>query len=62
MLRGARISAEWIAPPTVAEIRAKDRDRLLAGLAGPVELEDEDHDLRGSCWKSWRQRRSLLRS
>ena len=30
MLRGARISAEWIAPPTVAEIRAKDRDRLLA--------------------------------
>ena len=45
MLRGARISAEWIAPPTAAEIRAKDRDRLLAGLAGPVELEDEDHEL-----------------
>ena len=45
MLRGARISAEWIASPTVAEIRAKDRDRLLAGLAAPVELEDEDHEL-----------------
>ena len=30
MLRGARISAEWIAPPTAAEIRAKDRERLLA--------------------------------
>ena len=45
MLRGARISAEWIAPPTAAEIRAKDRDRLLAALAGPVELENEDHEL-----------------
>ena len=45
MLRGARISAEWIAPPTAAEIRAKDRERLLAGLAAPVELEDEDHEL-----------------
>jgi len=45
MLRGARISAEWIAPPTVAEIRAKDRDRLLAALAAPVELENEDHEL-----------------
>ena len=45
MLRGARISAEWIAPPTAAEIRTKDRDRLLAALAAPVELEDEDHEL-----------------
>ena len=45
MLRGARIAAEWIEVPTAAEIRVKDRDRLLAQLAEPVELEDEDRDL-----------------
>src|SRR5438309_2383911 len=45
MLRGARINAEWIAPPTAAEIRAKDRERLLAALSAPVELENEDREL-----------------
>src|SRR4051812_44446586 len=45
MLRGARISAEWIAPPTAAEIRTKDRERLLAELSAPVELDDEDLEL-----------------
>ena len=45
MLRGARIDAEWIGPPTPAEIRAKDRERLLASLSTEVELEDEDRDL-----------------
>ena len=45
MLRGARIQAEWIAVPTAAEIRIKDRERLLAALATPVELEDEDREL-----------------
>ena len=45
MLRGARIDAEWIAAPTPGEIRARDRDRLLAALRAPVELEDEDREL-----------------
>jgi ATP-dependent RNA helicase DeaD len=45
MLRGARINAEWIAPPTAAEIRAKDRVRLLAELSAPVELDEEDREL-----------------
>ena len=45
MLRGARIDAAWIAPPTAAEIRAKDRERLLAALSAPAELEEEDREL-----------------
>lgn len=45
MLRGARIDAQWIPVPTAAEIRLKDRDRMLAALAAPVELEDEDQEL-----------------
>ncbi len=45
MLRGARINAEWIAPPTAAQIRSKDRDRLLASLVAPLEIEDEDREL-----------------
>src|SRR5215217_9515761 len=45
MLRGARIDAEWIAPPSAGEIRAKDTERLLATAAAPVELEDEELEL-----------------
>jgi ATP-dependent RNA helicase DeaD len=45
MLRGARIAAEWISAPTAADIRANDRERLLAVASAPVELEDEDLDL-----------------
>ena len=45
MLRGARIEAEWISVPSAAQIRAKDRERLLAALSAPVELEDEDQEL-----------------
>jgi len=45
MLRGARIQAEWIAVPSAAEIRARDRDRLLAALSAPVELEEADREL-----------------
>jgi ATP-dependent RNA helicase DeaD len=45
MLRGARINAEWIAAPTAAQIRARDRERLLEALSAPVELEDEDREL-----------------
>ncbi len=42
MLRGARITAELMAAPTAEEIRAKDRDRLLAALLEPVELDADD--------------------
>src|SRR6478672_11221683 len=45
MLRGARINAEWISVPSATEIRAKDRERLLATLSVPIELEDEDREL-----------------
>ena len=45
MLRGARIDAQWIPVPSAAEIRMKDRERLLEALSGPVELEDEDREL-----------------
>ena len=45
MLRGARIDAEWISVPSATEIRAKDRERLLAALSAPVELEEEDQEL-----------------
>jgi len=45
MLRGARIAAEWIPVPSPAEIRSKDRDRLLAAFAEPVELDDDDREL-----------------
>ncbi|MET0587954.1 MAG: DEAD/DEAH box helicase, partial [Novosphingobium sp.] len=32
MLKGAKINAEWIAPPSAADIRKADSERLLAGL------------------------------
>ncbi|GAA0732415.1 DEAD/DEAH box helicase [Sphingomonas japonica] len=42
MLRGARIAAEWIDPPTPESIRIQDRERLIAALLAPVELDEED--------------------
>ena len=45
MLRGARIAAEWLAPPTAEEIRAADSDRLLATLLAPVEANPTDQEL-----------------
>lgn len=45
MFRGARIGAEWISVPSAAEIRTRDRDRLLAMLSATVELDDEDREL-----------------
>ncbi len=45
MFRGARIEAEWISVPSAAEIRARDRERLLAALSAPAELEEEDQEL-----------------
>jgi ATP-dependent RNA helicase DeaD len=42
MLRGARIQAQWIDPPTPEQIRAQDRERLLAALLAPTEVDEED--------------------
>ncbi|MES2020250.1 MAG: helicase C-terminal domain-containing protein, partial [Pseudomonadota bacterium] len=45
MLRGARIAVEWKNAPTVDDIRKADRERLLAMLMEPVEIEDDDREL-----------------
>jgi ATP-dependent RNA helicase DeaD len=45
MLRGARIAAEWMNPPSPQDIRRKDRERLLEALLEPVEVEDDDREL-----------------
>jgi len=45
MLRGAKINAEWIDPPTAEAIRHNDRQRLLAALLEPAEFDDEDREL-----------------
>jgi ATP-dependent RNA helicase DeaD len=45
MLRGARIDAQWINPPTAADINAKDRERLLATVAAPFEPDEEEQAL-----------------
>ena len=45
MLRGARIEAEWMGAPTPEQIRANDRERLLAALLEPAEYDDEDRAL-----------------
>lgn len=44
-LKQARINAEWLSVPDVAAIQAADRERLLATLAEPVELDEEDRAL-----------------
>ncbi|HZG10223.1 MAG TPA: DEAD/DEAH box helicase [Allosphingosinicella sp.] len=45
VLRGARIEAEWIKPPTPEDIRKSDHDRLLAALLEPVEMDEDDRAL-----------------
>jgi ATP-dependent RNA helicase DeaD len=45
MLRGARIQAEWIDPPSAEAIRHNDRQRLLEAMLEPVEFDDEDRAL-----------------
>jgi ATP-dependent RNA helicase DeaD len=45
MLRGAQINAEWVDVPTPEDIRASDRERLIAALLEPVEVDDEDRAL-----------------
>jgi ATP-dependent RNA helicase DeaD len=45
MLGRARINAEWIEAPSREAIQAQDRERLLAALLQPVELDETDQDL-----------------
>ena len=45
VLRGARIQAEWIKPPTPEDIARSDRERLLAALLEPAETDDQDREL-----------------
>lgn len=46
MLRGARINAEWMNPPTTADIRRNDHERLLSALMEvPVDIDEEDRAL-----------------
>src|SRR6186713_1213190 len=45
MLRGAKINAEWIDPPTAEAIRHNDRTRLIEAMLEPVEFDDEDREL-----------------
>jgi ATP-dependent RNA helicase DeaD len=45
MLRGARIEAEWMNPPSPEAIRHNDRERLLQALLEPVEFDEEDREL-----------------
>lgn len=42
MLHGARIPAVWIEAPTPEQIRAADRERLIAALLQPIETDEED--------------------
>jgi len=45
MLRGARIAAEWVSPPSADDIRRADSERLLAALLAPVEYSEHDQAL-----------------
>jgi ATP-dependent RNA helicase DeaD len=45
MLRGARISPEWLDPPSSEAIRGKDRERLIAAVTAPVEIDEEDREI-----------------
>ncbi len=45
VMRNAGIETQWIAPPTPADIARADRERMLAALLAPVEIEAEDREL-----------------
>lgn len=42
MLRGARIPAQWVSPPSADDIRKADGERLLATLLAPIEVNEHD--------------------
>ncbi|MFS0735944.1 DEAD/DEAH box helicase [Sphingomonas sp. 1P06PA] len=45
MLRDARVAVEWVPVPSAAAVREADQARLIARLAEPVELDEEDRAL-----------------
>ncbi|WP_095011750.1 DEAD/DEAH box helicase [Tsuneonella mangrovi] len=45
MLRHAKIAADWTDAPDRDAIKTKDRERLLAKLLEPVEVDEADRDL-----------------
>jgi len=45
MLRSARVPAEWVPVPTPELIRERDRERLLAALLAPQEVDEDDRAL-----------------
>ncbi len=45
VLRGARIDFSWVPAPKPEDIRAKDRERLIATLLEPVETEEDDLEI-----------------
>ena len=45
MLRGARITAQWVEPPSPEAIHARDRERLLEAVTTPLEADDEDREI-----------------
>jgi ATP-dependent RNA helicase DeaD len=45
MLRGAKISAQWMEPPSPEAIRTQDHARLLEKLTAPAEFDDDDRAL-----------------
>lgn len=44
-LRGARVSADWGAPPSAAEVLARDDARLLADEALVAPVRDTEHEM-----------------
>lgn len=45
MLRGARITAQWMDAPSPDAIRAQDRDRLMEKLTAPADYDEYDRSL-----------------
>ena len=45
MLRGARVEAEWMNAPSAADVRVRDRERLIEKLLAPQEQDEEDVEL-----------------
>jgi ATP-dependent RNA helicase DeaD len=45
MLRRAKINAEWIEAPSREAIQAQDRERLVAALLKPVDLDETDREI-----------------
>ena len=45
MLRRAKIRADWIDAPSREAIQAQDRERLLAALLRPAELDETDREI-----------------